>query len=69
MRRRPAEFTALNDSAAFVRATHTEQRRALVELFYGQIATLTVERVSFAFEHQRPSAGATCSFGKRACVR
>jgi AraC-like DNA-binding protein len=59
MSRRPADSSALKSSAAYVRATHSDQRRALVELFSRQIAALPIERVSFAFEHQRPAAGAT----------
>lgn len=59
MSRRPAELATLSDGAAFVRATHSDQRRALVAVFAGQIAALPIERVHFAFEHQRPPVGAT----------
>jgi AraC-like DNA-binding protein len=45
--------------ADFVCATHADQRRALAELFARQLAATPVERVHFAFEHQRPAQGAT----------
>lgn len=44
--------------ATFVRAVHADQRRALSALFAEQMATQPVGRVYFAFEVQRPSAGA-----------